>query len=847
MQRPNYIIDRDALVDEAEKIILSGEKLIFIDTAATFGSGKSILLEQIKQRLEAKRNFRPVLVVISETIIKTILKPSENDTEVGSYLRELEEYIILLDSLFRKIDPDGKNSGFLDSARSAIRSLKDPAGDKVQFGDTNIYISRSDVKDSTIIGVRADFRDLILTRLKAIHFELEQAFINDVKKKIHHQRLVFLVDDYCYVIGHKIGQWLVGVLDKMEKMVVVIARTPTQERLNQIVSADKITSFTLKPFTREETQNFIVKNMVLRQFDNVPDLSQLVDTIYNFSHGHPGTVNLAADSIKESELKDIGKVLNFFDRIFRVSQEIEKNAQKTDDPQLDILKQRYRVLLQEILDDIEREYPDLELALHVGCVLNHYDLEIMKEIISQLSDWKKPESGSIDEYFNDLVVALNEYTFVEDFMEGTQQWHFHNFVHLCLQEIFKDKAPTREEQIHRLACSYYKDKIDKGKQEEMKRLYVGFYKYENSQWQAWTKEWLYHLSALEKRLCARLQFARAFFDAFNWWGWFLPFSYCDDLLDIWRICCQDANDSKLLKLLLDFYKTYPKGSVDQTEGNWGSVRTSLNNIAYILELEEPCQALDENVVFGFINWFIAESYWLCEENDQQFSLAEKYYRKARSQFVEAQALDDGQSWNVIWTDSYMADMYSTQENYSAALKSASLSFSMATSGKYSKFLDQDHEVISQNDRILGDIYLGMEQPEKAAQAYACAVYRAFAFNFFPHDMDEYTTTLYQNTCDLITETLQDLHEEDEKSAIEISSCLIEMVYRPFRMKKGNGMPDLLALFGQEDHESLLDAVFPKIPSAAGQDEFEDQSMFLRSKVLELRDTFLEIENTLFVK
>jgi hypothetical protein len=850
MKRPEYIIQRENLVSRAIELLQSGERIIYIDAKAYPGSGKSILLEQIKKRLDSQKEYQTIPIVVSDAISDIFLKSAKIESPVEHLQKELEGYILILHSFIQKTILDSPINFDLKSAMDMIHTIKDATSGNVTIGDVTIDIDHSEIKKSDVVGnqVTIDYKTSIQAQLNAFRFHLTQILIEQINRKISaKKKVVFLVDDFCYVISHEIGAWLAELLKGLDNVIAIVARSPTYEELKEHFG--EVKTLHLEPFDKPDVKKYLTRNMTLRQFENIPDLDKLTEAIYEFSHGHPGTVSLSADSIDKSEIKNIDEVIDFFERLSRVSKEIEESAsqQQHEEAQKKVLDHNYDMLIMEILDDIDREEHDLEFALHVGCILNHYDHDRLKEIISKLEGWKAPKSITQDEYFDNLLKLLNEFTFVNGDDGGRQEWHFQNYVRQCLQRIFKDKETKRHGEIQKLACTYYKNLIDAKKQKEMEDLYRGNYILESTVWQTWTKEWLYHLSETQDREQARLQFAKAFFDAFNWWGWFLHFSYCDDLLDIWRICRQDEDDNELGKLLSDFQETYPLGSEDQAEGDLEMVREVLNCTCDLLKLDEDCEGLEQLVILGFIDWYRAESYWLCKEDDQDFEKAEKYYIKSRKLFVRAMQLEPAQSWNVIWSDSYIADLYSTWEKYDCAFNKAKESYITATTQDYKRFLNQDHEVISQNDRILGDAYLGLENIEGAAQAYSCAVYRALTFNFIPKSTpDEYTTKLYENTCDLVTEALVDLCGTDKNAAVQCCQYLHQNIQKPFLGKHASEDIDFSKLLEDEESAELVSKLFPNLPSNDSGSEFEKQVQRYKSMVSEdLREDFVSLEDQLY--
>ena len=231
----------------------------------------------------------------------------------------------------------------------------------------------------------------------------------------------------------------------------------------------------------------------------------------------------------------------------------------------------------------------------------------------------------------------------------------------------------------------------------------------------------------------------------------------------------DKNDDFLLELLNDLEGSYPKGydKHNPDKGNWQTARITLINLKKSLDLNgRPADLTPEAAtILGYLDWFIAQSYRF--NNPPDFKNSEQYFLRSRNVFEMKEDL-----WNLIWTDGYMADLYVESGECNQALEKINQSIQTATTGEFESFDDQDHEVISQSYRVLGDAYWSAKDLGKAFQAYFQAAFQVFAFNVIPEDPDKYTTTLYASVCEHITKRIFELWlAGEEKASLQAAECI----------------------------------------------------------------------------
>ncbi|HEX5127737.1 MAG TPA: NB-ARC domain-containing protein, partial [Rhodocyclaceae bacterium] len=105
-------------------------------------------------------------------------------------------------------------------------------------------------------------------------------------------------------------------------------------------------------------------------------------------------------------------------------------------------------------------------------------------------------------------------------------------MHRTVAEYIRTKlAPERAKTLHLCAAAYYREKLNELEERYQQGAgYQGWYRYENIEWQNCKDDWLYHLAHTDEKNLSTLVFLRAWFDGFWWWGCFLDFNFCDQLL-----------------------------------------------------------------------------------------------------------------------------------------------------------------------------------------------------------------------------------------------------------------------------------------------------------------------------
>ncbi len=821
---PAYLIERLDLIDNFKRLMECGKRLVLVDTMAIYGSGKTTFLSQLYWWLQQQGRYEPVWLSID-----LLFLPEENETAHPYRLFESDLFIFrdLLASLLGAIDQKASleyiksvhNKETETLLRQSLSQLGGLKVEKVESGgitvDSNASVINSKfITGATIVKMDADYAETVFVRaLDILRRHFVEEFLRCIAPVLNKKKnYVLLVDNFCYIIGRQVGNWFLELLEKLENVVIVLARTVTEEELPV---NDGIMQFPMPTFSKDDIYRYMVK-----RFGAVEGLNRLADCLLRFSHGHPGTICMAADTIRPDEINDIDNLIRFFEQVDR-----EVNPA---DPRFTELEQRYNHMIEEVLQDIRAKDSDLEFALYAGTVLRFYDRDSLEAVLKPLYEAVDPQVKRSSSFYSDLVKRLSKYAFVEQLVgkkSEKQQYVFHNFVKSCMDLHLRNKDPKLYRQIFDNARDYYQQKMSSFAEKEAKKAYRKKFILEKNQWQGDTSEWLYYLSSTEDRVATRMYFAGVYFEAFNWWNWLLPFEYCTQLRQLWQQIQKDEDDENLLRLITNLENKYPKGYNKREQGDWPGARITLMSLKKLLGLNARLEELDSSArtILGYLDWFIAQSY--------QYS-AIPNYKKAEENFLVAgsifkQSMKDAAEnvwkedlWNLIWTESYLADLYLDMGEPDRAIEKAMSSLQMATSDELESFDEQDHEVINYSYRVLGDAYIQSGDLSQAFFHYAKASFHACINNVIPHDPDEYTLTLYKSISEHIAARLIELAQAGRGSAAHEAARYLIDFWSPF-WEMSQIAPRLETVSRQLDDADLAGvalSLFP--PIGTTKDDFD---------------------------
>ena len=358
--------------------------------------------------------------------------------------------------------------------------------------------------------------------------------------------------------------------------------------------------------------------------------------------------------------------------------------------------------------------------------------------------------------------------------------------------------PEQSRELYHRAVEYFRQRmVDIEEKKDAASDYSRWYHYELPEWQAAKDNWLYYLSHAGEESTALLAFLRAYFDAFWWWGCYVDFDFCDQLIKEWQHREMTEHGRQVLILVRKFQHSYPKETQDRRSKNWLEVGAALLQLRELAQLDgDPSQWTDEERrhVRGITDIFLAEVYRFGHNNYEQ---AAKWYQDAFELFEK-----NGDHWDMAWLLYHFADM-----NYGCGAPDTALE-QLQQSLVWGKS-EQDPEVIALAYRVRGDILLSLGDMERAAKNFQHALFQAYRFQAEPSFPDPYTVEFYSQMVGHVLEKLKTLYTKNRAEAIELSFA-IHKFWLPYwkQSKVPSATPDIARMWNEGRMEELNACMFP---------------------------------------
>lgn len=401
-----------------------------------------------------------------------------------------------------------------------------------------------------------------------------------------------------------------------------------------------------------------------------------------------------------------------------------------------------------------------------------------------------------------ILYDLSDIGLIEHYGDGKYT------MHRVIAEYARTRLPLPESQaLHHKALDYYSRQLQ-GDLDAHPVAYLGWYRFEQTDWQATKDAWLYHLAHTGNAVTAMLAFLRVYFDAFWWWGYYQRFPFCERLLAEWRQRRGvDPRVRQGLELLASFQAAYPEGYEKAAKGDWPEVERSLTKIRQSLGLAGESAAIhdeDARRVRGFTDFLLAEAYGY-GRGDPEGAL--KRYTAAHDLFRA-----DGDLWVAAWLWFYVAQFQLEAEDFAGAADYARRSLGEAGSaagGEDAPLAERDSELLANAFRLLGDVALACGEIPDAARHFNRAAFYAYAFQAIPEPADTYTMAFYCEITGRIARSTARLAADDRAGSHALAAALGEF-WRPYweRHPVPNASHRLDSALAKADAAALAAALFP---------------------------------------
>ncbi len=857
---PDVFIERKDYMDAFRRWIENETGLmLFGDTESIYGTGKTTILRRLCAEYGSKEGWISIWLELDRYSLynRNHISPALGDWEsVEAYLQNLYDYRALLETIAQELarqDPmrftlfegqlkktleeisDEKFIGFFEELKVNLTGMEAASG-QIQIGGgqplTNETVTRDSwlsIENSQITtgGVTVNVTSLVdAERIKQVIVGVVHDFTEAFKRLFNAlqtgYRFVIFGDDYCYLYAQPIGDWFLSLVTDLNDTAQVLSRTVTGKLPDKVAQRAKI--FELGNFSQAETREYLLKRLGL---ETVPD--ELVEQVFQFSAGNPLVVGLSSNVLEGLDLdnqEEVTRLLKVFKKLPPATlEEMRQNDM--------YLAQRLNDLLDHI-HDMRRFDEILVFAIDLCSVLRQFDYAMLKYALQKHDRVPEDDSEKVQAVF----AQLKKYSFVERVSSGdeTPRFRLHMFVRELLAQRLEERDPDLFDQLHQTAAEYYASELTKNKEDyEDSSYYEQLYQFEDEQWQALVTEWLYHTSMLRDAKAfkqAQLRLATLYFEAFQWWGWYLDFPLNNQLLSLWEWTLenkktQTADGEKLGNLLRRFQEAYPvnaPGFAKPAGPHWLKVRSALLPLIHLLRLDRQPLDEEERHLRGLLLEFLGQTY-LYSGNASDLNKAEALFKEGRDLNEQDEA-----EWYTVWMLGYLGEVYSKKNEAEQALKTLAESI---TRTEEDSIAAQDNELLSRNFSVIGDTYWQQQEYARAFAAYNKSVFFAYAFQWYPNAPDPYTVKYYHAMRYHAAERLLMLYHDcglpDE--ARKFAGAFHNFWSSYWEYQGGGDLETLAQNLEARSTERLMAALFPASPTEEELGDTASDTLFIAQTII----------------
>jgi KAP-like P-loop domain-containing protein len=747
----------------------------------TWGIGKTSLVDELRARAED----RAVVLHIKADKYEPSASSGGETPETLDVVRNWDSYARILTALI-DCAPHTESWGTLaELVHTAQNEVTGVRGAEVLFQPKIEAAGDIEAKDEGRIASPTIYAEEPVERLEAEIAKQRGTLRDEFKETIDEagstSGAVILVDEFDRLRGHLVADWLLELITAPERIVVVIATRVFEDE----PGTRALERTELQPFGDREVRLYLQHELGGEAVHEA-----LVDRVLRFSGGLPQAIGMAADLI-EQRRRTGGKLL------------LEDVSVDPSTATTDLLS----TIVTEVPEkDVQQLLKEARFARRIDADLVHY-----------LLCGSQYEKGSAEERkrADKALAALRGYSFVEEHQGGDDslgRFRFHEY----LMRATDATLNVDEEGLHAQLAAYYEQRLDDWEEtQSAESSYMQLYKLESPEWQALTREWLYHLSRLERpdtREQAQLAFARVFLQTFWWYGCYVRYDFPEELVADWERL--QPRDEDLTARLRELLESYPPGYDKLDKGNWQKVDQAMRTLHDALGLDARIPLDDKGLddprarkhlsnrrwVRALTSLFRAHSYrFRTGSGDLALPLFNDALKHLRAE-EETSAL--------AWTTFELAELKLELEDPEGAAGELRESARLLAAAVEEDDENQDYELLANLQRLRGDIAAAAGDWDVAVDATARAVLRAYAFLGEPQPPDPYTIAFYAEMRERAAQRLLQLRGTDTAAHEEQFLKQVEILRRPFGLEDAAG----------EGLESLLPPPPEKLGEAALEDE-----------------------------
>ena len=469
-------IERVDYIRELEELVAKGHQAIELgDTNAIYGSGKTSVLAKYYYKIRQEGKFSPLWIPLDDySIYRTNTKILVYDS-IEAYIQNYQDFIRLLIDIAEELNSPCFN-GFIQTIQEINENeLEGLIGKKY---DIDVKADTGDIDIGTLakltsqggmtlksgdnnVTVVIDDKPMIKLTIENSVTSMLQEFLQRFNRLSASQKQFIIVDDYCWTIDQRIGQWFLDLVHGMDNTIVIISRTLTPQNLNW--SEDKITLH-LVPFSQQQVGEYLEKRL-----EPALVTDQLVQEVYQFSHGHPLVVSITSDLVNYVHPDKPEDIQKLFKKL--AVEDISSNDDRVTSPGFNPIEQhlydRIDSWVKRAYHEINKREPDFLFCIDTGAAARRFDKQIIHFVLQQHFISEKSDPVEADEdaraLTDDFMERVSRASFAELIKGGDNpRYQYHLIIRERILEFIKEKRGLDYyEKIFQYLASYFQPSEEK--------------------------------------------------------------------------------------------------------------------------------------------------------------------------------------------------------------------------------------------------------------------------------------------------------------------------------------------------------------------------------------------------
>lgn len=517
-------------------------------------------------------------------------------------------------------------------------------------------------------------------------------------------RLAVLIDNLHLVTDAACRQWLTDLFIDRLGAVTVATRLPDGQPL-----CDAAMPYHLNEFTRAETLEYLRLRLGPQWVND-----RMLDAIMLLTHGRPQAVAVRCEELTGHVRGAISDALD---------QPPLPEASEAALGQSMAASARLLVA-QACRDELGR---DLPIVMDFLTVLRRVNAGLLGQMLAE-EKVTRDQAGRLADRLakNPLMTGSDD--------DDPESFRLHDHIRrYWLEELPPDtlrRRHERAEQAYAERVASYEPEWDP----QAEAAYTGWARFESPDFQALLREWLFHAMLSQGRKLnsqTAIRITQVFLESFYWWGWYLPFDVCEQLLREFDRISHDKSeaDQQWLGDLSTLYRNYRWGYVYGREGqrDWAEVGPALQRLRRRADLTAG-KARDRSrySIDVITNTFRAQAIAFRQPGGDPQAAARLF---AETRETVRRSVDDGHpenAWHDAWIVYRTGDMWAACGRPDKAAEALRELDALAAADASGDLFDRDLAIRTTN--LQGEVYLALGDDARAIDACTRGALLVYAYH-----------------------------------------------------------------------------------------------------------------------